>query len=183
MPALIPPETLHTERLLLRRPEMRDAPAMFDGWAQDIEALRYLSWQPHGSVAQAEAHVARCEAAWLDGSAYIHFLVERATNRVVGSLASRVDEHGVNFGYVLRRDGWGRGFMAEALRPVSTWWLEQGGAYRTWATCHTANVQSVRVLEKAGFTLEGTLRRWGLNPNVSPDPCDHFCYSRVRGAS
>jgi RimJ/RimL family protein N-acetyltransferase len=102
---------------------------------------------------------------------------------VEGSLASRVDEHGVNFGYVLRQDGWGRGFMAEALRPVSTWWLEQGGAHRTWATCHTANVQSVRVLEKAGFTLEGTLRRWGSNPNVSPDPCDHFCYSRVRGAS
>ena len=105
MVALIPPETFDTERLVLRRPELRDALAMFDGWAQDIEALRFLSWQPHGSVTQAEAHVARCEAAWLDGSAFIHFLVERATDRVVGSLASRVDEHGVNFGYVLRRDG------------------------------------------------------------------------------
>lgn len=159
---------------------MRDAPTMFDGWAQDIEAVRYLAWRPHASVVESEAHIARCEAAWLDGSAYVHFLVERATDRVVGSLAGRVDEHGVNFGYVLRRDAWGMGYIAEVLRPMSTWWLEHGGVHRAWATCHTANVQSGRVLEKSGFTLEGTLRRWGLNPNVSPDPCDHFCYSRVR---
>lgn len=183
MAHLIPPDAFHTERLLLRRPEMSDAPAMFEGWAQDIEALRYLSWQPHGSVTQSEAYIARCEAAWANGSAYVHFIVERTTNRLLGSLASRLDGHGVNFGYVLRRDGWGHGYMAEALGPVAECWLEQGGAHRTWATCHTANVQSARALEKSGFTLEGTLRRWGSNPNVSEDPCDHLCFSRVRGAS
>jgi RimJ/RimL family protein N-acetyltransferase len=179
----VPPEIIETDRLLLRRPTKSDAGAMFDGWARDLKAVRFLSWKPHTDLSQTEAHIAQCEAAWADATAYVHFLVERASGQVIGSLGSRLDGHGVNFGFVLARPAWGQGFMSEALAPVAAWWLTEGGMYRVWATCHVANVQSVRVLEKAGFTCEATLRRWGLNPNLSDEPYDHLCFSRVRVAS
>ncbi len=178
-----PPVMIGTDRLLLRRPTLADASAMFAGWARDIEAVRYLGGPRHATVAESEAHIVRCEAAWVGGAAFVHFLVDRATGDVIGSLASRPDDHGVNFGYVLRREAWGHGYMVEALDAIAGWWLAEGAVFRAWATCHVDNVQSARVLEKAGFTLEGTLRRWGRNPNVSAEPCDHRCYSRVRASA
>lgn len=38
---------LFTQRLLLRRFTLQDAPAMFAGWAKDEEATRWLRWGPH----------------------------------------------------------------------------------------------------------------------------------------
>lgn len=49
-----------------------------------------------------------------------------------------------------------------------------------WATCDCDNVGSARVLEKLSFELEGTLRRWAVHPNISPEPRDSYCYSTVR---
>ena len=153
---------------------------MFAAWASDPEVTYFLTWSPHTDIAESEAHIARCEEAWHVGTGYVHFLVERGTERLVGSIASRPGPHGVEFGYVLASGTWGQGLMVEVLDTLATWWLESGGAHRVWATCHVDNDRSVRVLEKAGFRYEGTLRRWLVQPALSPKPQDHRCYSRVR---
>jgi ribosomal-protein-alanine N-acetyltransferase len=49
-----------------------------------------------------------------------------------------------------------------------------------WAVCDVENVASARVLEKAGLLWEGTLRRYILHPNVSPEPRDAHLYARTR---
>ena len=41
---------LETERLVLRRYVISDAPAMFNNWASDCEVTKFLMWQPHESV-------------------------------------------------------------------------------------------------------------------------------------
>ena len=48
------PEQIETERLVLRKPRMDDAPAIFNGWAQDHEVGRYLTWRPHQRREQTE---------------------------------------------------------------------------------------------------------------------------------
>jgi [ribosomal protein S5]-alanine N-acetyltransferase len=35
-------------------------------------------------------------------------------------------------------------------------------------------------MEKAGMQLEGTLRRWSVHPNISPEPRDSHCYAIVK---
>jgi RimJ/RimL family protein N-acetyltransferase len=70
--------------------------------------------------------------------------------------------------------------MTEAVRAVADWWLEQPAIYRVWAVCDVENRASARVLERAGFELEGTLRRWMIHPNVSDEPRDALCWARVR---
>ena len=72
---------------------------------------------------------------------------------------------------------WLHGGGVEAVVP---WWLSQPGTFRVWATTDVENRASARVLEKAGFELEGTLRRWDVHPNLSSAPRDALCYSRVR---
>jgi len=48
------------------------------------------------------------------------------------------------------------------LVAVSWWALTAGGLQRAWLRVNTDNLASVRVAQKAGFTLEGTLRRASL---------------------
>lgn len=178
-----PPEAFHTDRLLLRRPVAHDAAEIFRRWTQDPEVTRYLVWRPHTSLAESQAHVSRCQASWDEGSAFVWFIEDRTSGELVGSIASRLNQRGVNLGYLLARDAWGKGLMVEALAPVVEFWLAEPTVFRVWATCDVENHGSRRVLEKAGFELEGTLRRWEHHPNLSPDPRDALCFSKVRRAA
>lgn len=63
------------------------------------------------------------------------------------------------------------------------WAFSQEGMtlWRIWGVCDIDNQASARVLEKVGMQKEGVLRRWISHPNVSSEPRDCLCYSRVRG--
>jgi len=43
-------EHLETQRLLMRVPCPEDATVIFDGWAQDREVTRYLTWRRHDEL-------------------------------------------------------------------------------------------------------------------------------------
>jgi len=58
------PEHITTERLILRTPRQDDARAIFEGWAQDQEVTRYLTWRPHQRIEETQALVQNCLAAW-----------------------------------------------------------------------------------------------------------------------
>jgi RimJ/RimL family protein N-acetyltransferase len=49
-----------------------------------------------------------------------------------------------------------------------------------WALCDVENIASARVLEKAGMTCEGTLKQFGIHPNISATPRDCFSYAITR---
>lgn len=137
-------------------------------------------WAPHQHLEDAVAHLERCVARWEQGAEFVWLIEERNARRLIGSIASRPGAHGVDLGYLLAREFWGRGFIVEVLEAMTSWWLAQPSVFRVWATCDVENRSSARALEKAGFRLEGTLRRWDVHPNVSPLPRDALCYSRVR---
>jgi len=48
------------------------------------------------------------------------------------------------------------------------------------AVCDVENIASARVMEKAGLSREGVLRRWLVHPNLGPEPRDCYGYARVR---
>lgn len=52
--------------------------------------------------------------------------------------------------------------------------------WRIQASCDAEHRASARVLEKTGLTLEGTLRRYLVLPNLGGVPRDVFCYAQVR---
>ena len=43
-------EIIETERLILRRFTIEDAEDMFNGWCNDPEVTRFLTWPPHDNV-------------------------------------------------------------------------------------------------------------------------------------
>ena len=83
-------------------------------------------------------------------------------------------------GYVLARPYWGRGYMPEAARAVVAHGLGALGRYRVDAYVDFENVQSARVLEKAGMLLEGRLRRYTVHPNLHSGPRDVLMFAACR---
>ncbi len=88
--------------------------------------------------------------------------------------------HRCGYGYVLARSAGGRGLMTEALAEVAEWALRQPGVWRIGDVCDVENVASARVMEKAGLSREGVLRRWAVHPNVGDEPRDCFSFAKVR---
>ncbi len=176
-----PPEVFDTDRLRIRRLRLSDADGIFEGWAQDPTVTRYLMWKPHQSIEDTVAHATRCEEEWESGKGFAWILEDRNSAEMLGSIAAHPAGHRVALGYLLAPDAWGRGLMTEAVSELTSWFLEQSEVFRVWALCDFENQASARVLERSGFEMEGTLRRWLTHPNVSPEPRDALCFSIVRG--
>ncbi|MGV2829873.1 GNAT family N-acetyltransferase [Myxosarcina sp. GI1(2024)] len=75
-----PPQTLETERLLLRKPTDKDVVSIFEQYAQDSEVTKYVSWQPHKSIKETEDYINRCILVWADNSAFPVTVPELYTN-------------------------------------------------------------------------------------------------------
>lgn len=173
-----PPETLTTERLVLRRPRNTDAAAVYE-YGCDPQVTRYLIFRTHRSLADAEQFLAACAPRWESGEEFCWLITLKGQDHVIGSIACRVRDHATEIGYALARAGWGSGYATEAGRAVVAWAAGLEGVYRIWAVCDMENLASARVLEKLGMSREGVLRRWIIHPNASAEPRDCYVYARV----
>jgi RimJ/RimL family protein N-acetyltransferase len=80
-------------------------------------------------------------------------------------------------GYWLGETFWGQGLARKALQLATKHAFEHYDFERLQAGVLSWNPRSARVLEKCGYTLEGTLRR-----NIFKDGkvCDRLMYARLR---
>lgn len=70
-----------------------------------------------------------------------------------------VERVSAEIGYWLGEPYWGRGIMTEAVRAVTAHAVATHGLTRVYAVPFEGSAASCRVLEKAGFVLEGRLRK------------------------
>jgi RimJ/RimL family protein N-acetyltransferase len=171
------PEQIETPRLLLRKPRLDDAQAIFNGWAQDQEVTRYLTWCPHTRVEQTQKFIQGCLLAWQQKTRFPYMNALKATGEVIGMIDPRMEGHKVEIGYVVARSYWGKGYAPEAVQAVIDWAFQQPAIYRVYATTDVENIASRRVLEKAGMQCEGILRKYIIHPNVSDVPRDSYMYT------
>ena len=62
-------------------------------------------------------------------------------------------------GYWLGEEFWGRGIMTEAVSEFVNYCFKKFPLHRIYAEAYANNLASAHVLEKAGFVLEGRLRK------------------------
>jgi [ribosomal protein S5]-alanine N-acetyltransferase len=179
-----PPETFETARLIARPPRTEDAASAFAAYANDPLVTRYLAWKPHLEVGTVAEFFGVCAEQWAPSSGgpghYPWLLFLRGTGTLIGSIGIELEDNRAGFGYVLGRAQWGNGFAAEAMLPLVDWALAQASIFRAWAFCDVENPGSARVMEKAGMTREGLLRRWHVCPTIGIDPRDCYVYAKVR---
>jgi len=176
------PETVQTRRLLLRKPLPQDADAIFDAYAQDREVTRHLLWQPHSSVETTREFLEQCKKWWEAATVFPYVITRRTDRELLGMIDCRLHGHRAAFGYVLARRYWGEGLMHEALSALIPVALALPFIFRVEATCDVENRASARTLEKAGLVREGLLRRYTINPNISPEPRDSLMYAITKAS-
>jgi [ribosomal protein S5]-alanine N-acetyltransferase len=162
-------------RLTLRAPRIEDADVLFERIASDPEVTRYLAWPTHPDVAETRRVITELfnvgsERTWL----------LELEGEPVGLCGWRpTSGHSVDIGYCLGRRWWGQGLMSEAVGLLMDDVRSDASVYRVSAYCHVDNTASARVLERSGLTLEGRLVRYGMFPNLSPEPQDCLLFGRA----
>ena len=80
-----------------------------------------------------------------------------------------VERVGAEIGYWLGRAFWGRGVVSEAVALATPFFLAQFELTRVFALPFARNAPSVRVLEKAGYELEGRMRKSAIKEGELQD--------------
>jgi len=175
-----PPEQIETERLILRKPRMDDAPAMFAGWTQDPEVTYFLMRRSHENIEQTESILTWAIGAWNGNERFLFMVTLKESGDVIGIIDAHIEVHKVAIGYVMSRAYQGKGYMTESARAIIEWAFGQPSICRVYATTDAENIASWRVMEKAGMQREGILRRYVVQPNISNEPRDSYMYAIVR---
>ncbi len=141
-------KTMHTTRLVLRPPQPTDA-----------EALVRIKSLPM-SLAEAQKAVASMVDE-LHKPFVFHWVITQ-DEAVIGRIkAWDVNPYNgyLQLGYDVGPEYRGKGYMTEAVQAVIRYMLTEVQANRVFCSVRAGNAASRRVCEKAGMTLEGTLRQ------------------------
>lgn len=104
-----------------------------------------------------------------------------ADNKVVGSIGvfrqGNIHRQTAELGYYVAEEYWNRGIMTEAVKQICEYVFNKSDILRIYAEPFAYNIASCRVLEKAGFQYEGTLRS---NAVKNGEVIDMKMYSLLR---
>ena len=98
-------------------------------------------------------------------------VVGRAAGSIGVFLHDDVYRKSAELGYWLAEDFWGRGIMTDAVRRLCDEAFQRFGIVRIYAEPYAYNLGSRRVLEHAGFQLEGVLRKSVFKNGQLYDSC------------
>ena len=173
-------------RLVLRPPRRGDGPALNATILASRERLAL--WMPWAAVvptvADSEAYCRRQHARFLLREDLTFLIVGRDARGGEGDIVGATGLHRPDWsvrtfeiGYWLREGCEGRGLMTEAVGAIAAMAFDAIGAQRVEIRCDAVNRRSQAVAERAGFVLEGVLRRDSATPTGAPR--DTRIYARV----
>jgi len=92
-------------------------------------------------------------------------------DRAIGSIGvfrqTNIHNRTAEMGYYISENHWGKGYTTTAVRQICEYVFENTDIIRIFAEPFATNAASCRVLEKAGFIFEGTLRKNAIkNGNI-----------------
>jgi ribosomal-protein-alanine N-acetyltransferase len=160
---------LTTDRLVLRPPELDDAPSIERLAGAYPIALNTLSI-PHPYPAGAGEEWVRKNSSHDDDVTFV--ITARDSGDVVGVIGLMLhrESDSAEIGYWIGVPYWGRGYMTEAARAAIDFGFEALKLNKIYASHFDRNPSSGRVLQKLGMTHEGRLRqhhkKWGVYVDV-----------------
>jgi RimJ/RimL family protein N-acetyltransferase len=153
--------TLRSERIYLRPAERADLET-FVRWFGDGQVTRYLMARAPFSLAMEGRWFERLQER--QGKNDYHFVICLvADGRAIGTAGLHeldLENGSAEFGIAIGEKGeWNKGYGTEALQAISDFGFGQLRLERIWLEVYEPNARARRSYEKAGFAVEGTLRR------------------------
>lgn len=169
------PTAIETNRLIIRCPQPGDGPDLFDATVDALADLRRfpasLPW------ALATPSIETSESFCLAGSEnfqarkdFPFLFIDKASHIVVGCggiYRPRWTVPAFELGFWGRSSLVGRGLFSEAVNALADYAFSNFSAKRVEAICDDLNTESIRLCERIGMQLEGTLRHERRAPDGS----------------
>lgn len=170
---------IETNRLILRRYKEKDIDALYE-IITDKRLSKYIKFPNLTKEEEAE-----CIKTWIeeaDESKYERWVIERKSDGIV---VGNIDVNTImkthnycNVGYTIRYDYWGNGYATEALKAVSDHLLNNRDYYLVECSCNELNIQSSKVMLKAGFKKDGYISNRRLNKDGTYSGVEYYSKSK-----
>jgi [ribosomal protein S5]-alanine N-acetyltransferase len=167
---------LQGQRCSLRRWRTSDAETLVRH-ANNINVARHLRDRFPHPYTKDDAHVFLKSASTANPLSNFAIEVDGAAVGGLGFVAGTdVERFSAEVGYWLGEGCWGRGVGTEALQLFTRYAFDDLRLLRVYAVPLAENAASIRVLEKAGYSLEGRLAASCVKFG---EPRDQLLYARI----
>ncbi|MFC7320058.1 GNAT family N-acetyltransferase [Halobacillus campisalis] len=151
----------YTSRLYIRSMTPSDSSSLFPIWS-DPDISKYMNIQSFTNENQVKDMIIYMNQLKKAHYAIRYAIVELKSSRIIGSCGySSLDyvNAATKIGYDLAKASWGRGYATEAVSALLYQAFTTLGLNRVEAKVEPQNMNSIKVLQRLNFTLEGTLRQ------------------------
>ena len=174
---------IQTKRLILRRPTPKDVKPLYQCIQNNLLTLqRWMVWSLNVTFESTQRFV----ESSIQEEQFSRFkelpLVMQLNDKIIGMTGfNQMSDPFVPYfeiGYWIDEGYAGLGLTTEAVIALTQYAFEKCGAKRVQICCQAENTGSIRVAEKAGFTLEAKLKnqyRDLLTGNI----CDRFVFRKL----
>lgn len=150
---------LKTKRLLLDRFSHEDQGFVFKALSHP-EVIRHYGVEYHTMEATKE-QMDYFENLYSQKTGIWWKITDREKGEALGAIGMnnyQQQHNRAEIGYWLLPEHWGRGIITEALEAMVAYLFKEWRLHRIEAVVEAGNRNSSKVLERAGFVYEGTLR-------------------------
>lgn len=161
--------TIETERLVLRRFRYTDDDAMLKYWVADEKIQSLYSEPVYSTKDEVKGLLDKYIGSYEREDYYRWAITEKGSDECIGQIAFFLVDNKNHFAeieYCVGSSFQCKGYATEATRALIAYGFEKMNLHKVQICTKTINVPSKRVIEKCGFTYEGTLR-------------DYFCMDGV----
>ena len=154
-------KTIETERLILRRFEYTDDTAMLKYWISDEKIQAMYSEPVYSTKEEVKGLLDIYISSYEKPDYYRWAIIEKDCGECIGQIAYfLVDSknHFAEIEYCIGSEFQCRGYATEATKAVVAFGFDEINLHKVQICTKIINQPSKRVIEKCGFTYEGTLR-------------------------
>lgn len=154
-------DTIETERLILRKFKISDDETMLKYWIADKKIQSLYSEPVYTTKAEVDELLEKYINSYQKNDYYRWAIIEKNSGECIGQIAYFLVDSKNNFAeieYCIGSDFQCKGYATEATKAVIQYGFDKINLHKVQICTKTINKPSKRVIEKCGFTYEGTLR-------------------------
>ena len=159
-----------TERLTLRRFSLEDVDSVFKNWASLPEVQLNYAEPVYATKEETASLLEKYIARYAEPNYYRWAIIEKESGECIGQIAYFLVDSKNEFAeieYCIGTAFQKKGYATEACKAVIKYGFEKIGLHKVQICVRPSNTPSRKVIEKCGFTYEGTLRDYFKMPDGS----------------